>query len=43
MTDTIQQLLAADEVENIDTGFDIEYNAVVDDIFVKTFYTVEES
>lgn len=43
MQETIQQLLVADEVENIDTGIDNEYNAVVDDIFVKTFYIAEEN
>lgn len=43
MQESIETLLQQDEQENIDTEFDNEYNNVVDNIYVKTFYTSEES
>lgn len=43
MQESIETLLQQDEQENIDTEFDNEYNNVVDNIYVKTFYNVEEN
>ena len=42
MQESIDTLLAQDELDNIDTEFDNEYNAVVDNIYVKTFYNTNE-
>lgn len=42
MQETIDSLLAQDEQDNVDTGFDNEYNSVVDNIYVKMLYTSEE-
>lgn len=43
MQESIETLLAQDELDNIDTEFDNEYNNVVDSIYVNTLYTSEES
>ena len=42
MQESIDTLLQQDEQENIDTEFDNEYNNVVDNIYVKTFYNTNE-
>lgn len=42
MQESIDTLLQQDELDNIDTEFDNEYNDVVDNIYVKTFYNTNE-